>query len=79
MSRVGLTKQNHKQKENYMSQTASSSKQQRYDAGVTSVDMNLEVALIPVADVERSKEFYTRLGWRLDDDIPWKNVFASSN
>ena len=52
-----------------MSQTASSFKQQRSDAGVASVDMKLEVALIPVSDVDRAKAFYTRLGWRLDDDI----------
>jgi catechol 2,3-dioxygenase-like lactoylglutathione lyase family enzyme len=31
--------------------------------------MKLEVALIPVSDVDRAKEFYTSLGWRLDDDI----------
>jgi catechol 2,3-dioxygenase-like lactoylglutathione lyase family enzyme len=30
--------------------------------------MKLEVALIPVSDVGRAKEFYTRLGWRLDAD-----------
>jgi catechol 2,3-dioxygenase-like lactoylglutathione lyase family enzyme len=52
-----------------MSQTAISIKQQKYDAGVARVDMKLEVALIPVSDVDRAKEFYTRLGWRLDDDI----------
>jgi hypothetical protein len=28
-----------------------------------------EVALIPISDVDREKEFYTRLGWRLDDDV----------
>jgi len=28
------------------------------------VDMKLEAVVIPVADVDRSKEFYTRLGWR---------------
>jgi catechol 2,3-dioxygenase-like lactoylglutathione lyase family enzyme len=32
------------------------------------VDMNLEVDIIPVSDVERSKQFYERLGWRFDDD-----------
>jgi catechol 2,3-dioxygenase-like lactoylglutathione lyase family enzyme len=32
------------------------------------VDMRLEVDVIPVADVDRSKQFYGRLGWRLDDD-----------
>jgi catechol 2,3-dioxygenase-like lactoylglutathione lyase family enzyme len=52
-----------------MSQTATSFKQQKYDAGVARVDTKLEVALIPVSDVDRAKAFYTRLGWRLDDDI----------
>src|SRR6185312_7484720 len=28
----------------------------------------LEVDVIPVSDVDRSKQFYERLGWRLDDD-----------
>jgi catechol 2,3-dioxygenase-like lactoylglutathione lyase family enzyme len=58
-----------------MSQTASSFKQQKYDAGVARVDLKLEVALIPVSDVDRAKEFYTRLGWRLDDDIVMGNDF----
>jgi hypothetical protein len=30
--------------------------------------MGLEVLIIPVSDVERSKQFCQRLGWRLDDD-----------
>jgi catechol 2,3-dioxygenase-like lactoylglutathione lyase family enzyme len=30
--------------------------------------MKLEVDVIPVSDVNRSKQFYERLGWRLDDD-----------
>jgi catechol 2,3-dioxygenase-like lactoylglutathione lyase family enzyme len=58
-----------------MSQTASSFKQQKYEAGVATVDMKLEVALIPVSDLDRAKEFYTRLGWRLDDDIVMGNDF----
>jgi catechol 2,3-dioxygenase-like lactoylglutathione lyase family enzyme len=32
-------------------------------------EMHLEVDIIPVADVDRSKQFYERLGWRLDDDV----------
>ena len=52
-----------------MSQTTSNSKQLKYDADVARVAMKLEVALIPVSDVDRSKEFYTKLGWRVDDDI----------
>ena len=52
-----------------MSQTAGSTKQQKYDVSVARVDMKLEVQLVPVSDVDRAKEFYTRLGWRLDDDV----------
>src|ERR1700752_4386822 len=33
------------------------------------VDMKLEVDIIPVSDVDRSKRFYERLGWRFDDDV----------
>jgi catechol 2,3-dioxygenase-like lactoylglutathione lyase family enzyme len=33
------------------------------------VDMKLEIDVIPVSDVDRAKEFYVRLGWRLDDDV----------
>jgi len=32
------------------------------------VDMHLEVHIIPVSDVDRAKQFYQRLGWRLDSD-----------
>ena len=35
-------------------------------AHVENLDMKLEVLVIPVSDVERAKEFYGRLGWRLD-------------
>jgi predicted enzyme related to lactoylglutathione lyase len=38
------------------------------DPTVGNVDMKLEVHIIPVSDVDRSKRFYERLGWRLDDD-----------
>ena len=34
------------------------------------MDMKFEVAVLPVADDERSKAFYQGLGWRLDADIP---------
>lgn len=33
------------------------------------IDMKLEVVVIPVADVDRSKRFYGNLGWRLDADF----------
>jgi catechol 2,3-dioxygenase-like lactoylglutathione lyase family enzyme len=42
------------------------------------VDMKLEVVIIPVSDVDRAKEFYTKLGWRLDADFTagndWRGV-----
>ena len=34
-----------------------------------SVDLKLEVVVIPVSDVDRAKAFYARLGWRLDADF----------
>jgi predicted enzyme related to lactoylglutathione lyase len=34
------------------------------------MDMKFEVAVIPVSDVDRAKEFYRQLGWRLDADVP---------
>jgi len=37
-------------------------------ASVASVDMKFEIVVIPVSDVDRAKEFYVRLGWRLDAD-----------
>jgi catechol 2,3-dioxygenase-like lactoylglutathione lyase family enzyme len=37
---------------------------------VTNIDMKVEVIVIPVADVDRAKEFYGRLGWRLDVTPP---------
>jgi catechol 2,3-dioxygenase-like lactoylglutathione lyase family enzyme len=58
-----------------MNQTGTTMKQQQSDAGVARVAMNLEVDVIPVSDVERSKKFYQLLGWRLDaDDAPAKNI-----
>jgi catechol 2,3-dioxygenase-like lactoylglutathione lyase family enzyme len=43
-------------------------------ASVASVDMKLEVVVIPVADVDRAKEFYARLGWRQDVTPPGSGV-----
>ena len=39
------------------------------DAATGSVDMGLEIQVIPVSDADRSKQFYERLGWRFDDDV----------
>jgi len=39
------------------------------------VDMNLEVVTLPVSDVDRAKDFYQNLGWRLDADIAVGDAF----
>jgi len=39
------------------------------DTGVAPVDMKFEIVVIPVSDVNRAKEFYAKLGWRLDADF----------
>jgi catechol 2,3-dioxygenase-like lactoylglutathione lyase family enzyme len=38
------------------------------DPTLARVDMKFEIVVIPVSDVDRAKEFYGRLGWRLDAD-----------
>jgi predicted enzyme related to lactoylglutathione lyase len=38
------------------------------NASVAKVAHKLEVLVIPVSDVDRAKEFYASLGWRLDAD-----------
>jgi catechol 2,3-dioxygenase-like lactoylglutathione lyase family enzyme len=48
-------------------QTSTNGATQRREDGV--VDMKLEVAVLPVSDVDRAKGFYERLGWRLDADF----------
>src|SRR5437660_6822787 len=37
--------------------------------GRETIDLQLEVVVIPVSDVDRAKDFYTSLGWRLDADV----------
>src|SRR6201996_1916358 len=41
----------------------------------TRADLELEVVVIPVSDVDRAKQFYEKLGWRLDADFPFDNGF----
>ena len=43
--------------------------------GVDKVEMKFEVVVIPVSDVDRAKEFYGGLGWRLDADFASDNGF----
>jgi catechol 2,3-dioxygenase-like lactoylglutathione lyase family enzyme len=39
------------------------------DTKAAPVDMKFEIVVIPVSDVDRAKEFYAKLGWRLDADF----------
>jgi catechol 2,3-dioxygenase-like lactoylglutathione lyase family enzyme len=52
-----------------MSTTAVLSNDATSDARVGQVAMKLEVITIPVSDLDRAKEFYLGLGWRLDADF----------
>lgn len=45
------------------------------DRSTATADMKLEVIVIPVADADRSKAFYKKLGWRLDADFAFDNGF----
>jgi len=38
-------------------------------AGREATDLKLEVVVIPVSDVDRAKDFYERLGWRVDANV----------
>ncbi len=51
-----------------MSTTEVLNKDATRDARVVGVDTKLEIVVIPVSDIDRAKEFYARLGWRLDAD-----------
>ena len=43
--------------------------------GVRNLDLKLEAVVIPVSDVDRAKQFYGNLGWRLDADFRFDNGF----
>ena len=51
-----------------MSTTEVDSKDATANAKVTTLDTKLDIVVIPVSDIDRAKEFYGRLGWRLDAD-----------
>ena len=56
-----------------MSQTDTGISYQKVEPVVAKIDMKVEVVVIPVSDVDRAKEFYARLGWRLDRDFRFAN------
>jgi predicted lactoylglutathione lyase len=43
--------------------------------GLSTIDMLLEVVTLPVSDVDRAKNFYTSLGWRMDIDLAVSDDF----
>ncbi len=49
------------------------------DASAARVAVKFEAIVIPVADVDRSKAFYTKLGWRLDADFPFARGARSNS
>jgi catechol 2,3-dioxygenase-like lactoylglutathione lyase family enzyme len=58
-----------------MSTTPVASESTTGSPGEGIADLRLEVVVIPVSDVDRAKEFYAGLGWRLDADFPFDNGF----
>ena len=56
-----------------MSTNAVKSNDATKDASVAKADMKFEIVVIPVSDADRAKEFYARLGWRLDADFGTDN------
>ena len=56
-----------------MLQTETTISRQETQPAIGKIDMKLEVVVIPVSDVDRAKEFYARLGWRLDRDFRFAN------
>jgi catechol 2,3-dioxygenase-like lactoylglutathione lyase family enzyme len=52
-----------------MSSTTMRDEQTVQGPNAATVDMKLEVVVIPVSDVDRAKRFYGALGWRLDADL----------
>jgi catechol 2,3-dioxygenase-like lactoylglutathione lyase family enzyme len=49
-----------------MSTTATA--KEAIDPKPAAVDMKFEIVVIPVSDIDRAKDFYLKLGWRLDAD-----------
>jgi catechol 2,3-dioxygenase-like lactoylglutathione lyase family enzyme len=49
--------------------SSAQSSNQRSNPALPVVDVGLEVVVLPVADVDRAKQFYTSLGWRVDADF----------
>jgi catechol 2,3-dioxygenase-like lactoylglutathione lyase family enzyme len=44
-------------------------------SGAATVPLRFEVTVIPVSEVDRAKDFYCGLGWRLDADFPVSETY----
>jgi catechol 2,3-dioxygenase-like lactoylglutathione lyase family enzyme len=60
-------------KEVRMSSTPTGNAQATQIQSAATLDLKLEVVVIPVSDVDRAKRFYGSLGWRLDADFAFDN------
>jgi catechol 2,3-dioxygenase-like lactoylglutathione lyase family enzyme len=58
-----------------MSSTDAGTARATGEQSVAAADLKLEVVVIPVSDVQRAKDFYAGLGWRLDADFAFDNGF----
>jgi catechol 2,3-dioxygenase-like lactoylglutathione lyase family enzyme len=61
-----------------MSSTQTINEHATFVPAAATVDLKLEVVVLPVSDVDRAKRFYESLGWRLDADFTngrdWRGV-----
>jgi catechol 2,3-dioxygenase-like lactoylglutathione lyase family enzyme len=58
-----------------MSATQTSNERATDTPAAATVDLKLEVVVLPVSDVDRARRFYGSLGWRLDADFAFDNGF----
>ena len=58
-----------------MSSTEATVEHATQSRAAATVDLKLEVVVLPVADVDRAKRFYGSLGWRLDGDFVVGDTF----
>jgi len=58
-----------------MSSTPTATEKRTTTPKAATVELKLEVVVIPVFDVDRAKSFYVGLGWRLDADFAFPNGF----
>jgi catechol 2,3-dioxygenase-like lactoylglutathione lyase family enzyme len=57
-----------------MEQSAAKSALEKHPSAAA-MDMKFEIVVLPVSDVDRAKEFYAKLGWRLDADYAHEDDF----